>query len=95
LNKDKTDAKKLIIMNPEDNVAVCLCELGPGEEIHVIDDNDDVVLKIMDSVPLGHKVALKTITRDAPIIKYGEIIGKAKADITVGKHVHIHNVTDY
>ncbi|MDF1594400.1 MAG: UxaA family hydrolase [Desulfobacterales bacterium] len=95
MSKVKAVTKKLIIMNPEDNVAVCLCSLEPGEEIDIVYNNDEMVLKIMDQIPLGHKVSLKKILKETSIIKYGEIIGKAKSEITVGKHVHVHNVTDY
>ena len=49
----------------------------------------------MDQIPLGHKVAIKEIRSGNPIIKYGEIIGKATKAIAAGQHVHVHNVTDY
>ena len=95
MNAGKTSSKKVMIINPEDNVAVCLCELEPGEELNFIYNNAETRMKIMDPVPLGHKVALKNIKKEMPIVKYGEIIGLATSDISIGQHVHVHNVTDY
>jgi (2R)-sulfolactate sulfo-lyase subunit alpha len=43
-------------------------------------------------VPLGHKVALKDIKSGDTLIKYGNDIGKAVADIAKGGHAHVHNV---
>lgn len=45
-----------------------------------------------DFIPAGHKVALLDIPENAPIRKYGQIIGFAKTNIRGGDHVHGHNV---
>lgn len=44
------------------------------------------------SVPHGHKVALRTIERGAPVIKYGVPIGRTTNAIQTGEHVHIQNM---
>lgn len=41
----------------------------------------------------GHKYAVRAIAVGEQIIKYGMPIGKAMADIAVGEHVHVHNMT--
>ena len=41
---------------------------------------------------MGHKFALWNIARGQPVIKYGEPIGEAVADIGRGEYVHVHNV---
>src|SRR5262249_29928844 len=43
-------------------------------------------------VGLGHKLALRPIHKGEPVLKYGQIIGFASADIAPGSHVHVHNV---
>ena len=43
-------------------------------------------------MPIGHKVALIDIKEGDTIIKYGEDIGRAKAAIKKGEHLHVHNV---
>lgn len=91
----KTLTAKLMIMKDNDNVAVCLCYLDRSEDVDVYCNNIKIELKIINPVPLGHKVALINIKKEMPIIKYGEIIGKATSDIRPGEHVHVHNVTDY
>ena len=44
------------------------------------------------TIPAGHKVAVREVPADAPIRKYGQIIGFASAPIALGDHVHTHNV---
>ena len=40
----------------------------------------------------GHKYALRDIKSGEDIIKYGNPIGHATADIKKGEHVHSHNL---
>lgn len=49
-------------------------------------------VKLRDNVPLGHKVAMREVAKDAVVIKYGREIGKAVKPIAKGAHVHIHNL---
>ncbi len=49
-------------------------------------------VKLRDNVPLGHKVAMREVAKDAAVIKYGREIGKAVKPIAKGAHVHIHNL---
>ena len=37
---------------------------------------------------------LGEIAEGENIVKYGEVIGKASANIGKGNHVHVHNVVD-
>lgn len=36
-------------------------------------------VKVLEEIPYGHKVALSSIKKDEPIIRYGETIGYANA----------------
>ncbi|CAN2234645.1 SAF_AH_GD domain containing protein [actinobacterium SCGC AAA044-D11] len=80
--------RKVLVLNENDNIAVCLVELGIGEVIR----QDGLNLTIQNLIPRGHKVATRAIAKDDGIIKYGERMGHATADIKVGEHVHTHNV---
>ncbi|MBQ8894643.1 MAG: altronate dehydratase [Clostridia bacterium] len=40
----------------------------------------------------GHKYAIKPLKKGKNVIKYGNPIGHATADIAVGEHVHTHNL---
>jgi altronate dehydratase small subunit len=87
--------KKLILICDEDNVAVSLCNLNRDEEVSIYFKKNTTNLKMIDPIPLGHKIALLNIKKGTEIVKYGEIIGKATSNIRIGEHVHVHNVTDY
>ena len=54
----------------------------------LINKLDNVEVNIAD----GHKYARCNIAKGESIIKYGQPIGHATADIKKGEHVHTHNV---
>lgn len=54
-------------------------------------DNVVVALKEAEGIPAGHKKAIKAIKKGEKIIKYGNPIGVATADIAEGEWVHTHN----
>ena len=58
-------------------------------------DNVGVCLDGSESIPSGHKFALRPISCGEYIVKYGEIIGRATADIQQGEWVHTHNVKSH
>ena len=58
-------------------------------------DNVGVCLDGTENIPAGHKYALKNIGKGEYVIKYGEIIGRATADIHEGEWVHTHNVKSH
>lgn len=76
--------KDYIIINPIDNVAVCLRPFSKGEEVEGV--------TLLEDIPQAHKVALKDINEGEDIIKYGNPIGHATAFIQKGCHVHTQNV---
>jgi altronate hydrolase len=76
-----------IRLHPDDSVVVALTALSRGQRL----PKEDVVL--LDDIAAGHKAAIHRLPTGAPIIKYGQIIGFAAADIEPGQHVHTHNVT--
>ena len=54
----------------------------------LINKLDNVEVNVLD----GHKYARRDIKSGENIIKYGQPIGHATADIKAGEHVHTHNV---
>ena len=82
---------KAIKMNPKDNVATAIDDVESGEVIGV--KNDEVFeIQVLQEIPFGHKFALRDIAKGEEIVKYGEVIGRATAEIRKGEHVHVHNV---
>ena len=57
-------------------------------------DNVEVALRGTDTIPAGHKKAIKPIKKGEKVIKYGNPIGVATADIAEGEWVHTHNVRE-
>lgn len=81
---------KVIIVDARDNVATAKNEIEAGT---VLSCEDGQSINVRETIPFGHKLALRQIARDDPLIKYGQRIGVATSDIAVGELVHIHNVT--
>lgn len=79
---------KYLKINPADNVAVALETLTAGE---VIADKDRKIT-VMEEIPVGHKVALATLNVNDHVVKYGNPIGHAVADIPEGSWVNEKNI---
>ncbi|WP_291766950.1 UxaA family hydrolase [Caldivirga sp. UBA161] len=86
---------KFAIHNKEDNVGVAIEDIRAGEEaqgIYIEDKSNGPVVKAVEDIPLGHKIALRDIKAGKEVIKYGRVIGVAVKDIKAGEHVHTHNL---
>ncbi len=79
---------KVIVISDRDNVATALEPLSAGQTIDVV--GGTVVVR--EAIANGHKVALARIALGEPVLKYGNPIGTATADIAAGDHVHVNNV---
>lgn len=75
-------------IDPKDNLVTCLRAVKNGEEITV----DGEKVKVSGDVPQFHKIAIADIPKGGICYKYGQIIGKASADIKKGDYVHVHNL---
>ncbi len=80
--------RKILILDPRDNIAVCLADLAEGDVIA----QDDITITVKNKIPRGHKIATSNIAKNDGIIKYGERMGHAVAPIAIGEHVHVHNI---
>ena len=84
--------RKIIIINPKDNVATTLTNIKAGEVLQEEINGVKKDIKLNQDIPFGHKFGIKEIPIGSPVIKYGEVIGTASIDIQVGDYVHIHNM---
>lgn len=76
-----------------DSVAVAMRDLSPGQmEGGYLRGPESVTAHLTESVPLGHKFALRDIPSGAEVIEYGVPVAVATAAIAVGQHVHVHNL---
>ena len=78
---------KLIHIHPNDNVAVALADISKGDVLTA----DGMSVTASEDIGRGHKIALFDIATEEPVVKYGNPIGYAKADIKAGEWVHVHN----
>ncbi|ABW01968.1 UxaA family hydrolase [Caldivirga maquilingensis] len=86
---------RFAIHNKEDNVGVAIDDISAGEEAHGVyieDKSNGPIVKAIEDIPLGHKIALRDIKAGEKVIKYGRVIGVAVKDIKAGEHVHTHNL---
>jgi (2R)-sulfolactate sulfo-lyase subunit alpha len=84
-----------IVHDKTDTVGVVVTEdVQPGKDLTgwIMETDETVALKALDAVPLGHKIALGNIKTGDAVMKYGNDVGRAVADIGEGRHVHVHNL---
>ena len=81
---------KIVVLDPDDNVATSLGELPAGHVVTLPGDAGSLTLR--DAIAFGHKFALRAIDTGVDIIKYGAVIGRASTAIEAGDWVHTHNV---
>ncbi|PXW64510.1 SAF domain-containing protein [Chelatococcus asaccharovorans] len=90
--QDHEHDERVILLGPDDNVVVVRRRIDAGSLVRI--GGRDVSQP--KDIPLGHKLASRSIRRGEKIIKYGAPIGSATADIGPGEHVHVHNMkSDY
>lgn len=77
---------RVLRIRSDDDVALALDDLAAGEPLGVGG------VHVIEAVPRGHKVALRTIPKGSLVRKYGHAIGRAAAEIAAGAHVHVHNL---
>lgn len=85
-------AEQAIVIDPRDSVAVAVVELEAGQSCTVRVADDSKTVDILERIPFGHKFALRRIPKGESVLKYGEVIGEATADIEPGAWVHVHNL---
>ena len=75
-----------IRLHAADDVVVARTELPAGTLIPK--ENVRAAVRI----PAGHKIAVRAVSKGAPVHRYNQIIGFATQPIAPGEHVHVHNV---
>jgi (2R)-sulfolactate sulfo-lyase subunit alpha len=85
---------KFLVHAPGDSVGVAVEPISAGETVLgvVLEDNSTTTITAQDAIPLGHKIALVSLSAGDPVTKYGESIGLAIAAIAPGQHLHVHNL---
>ena len=80
--------KRGLIADPSDNVGVVLETVYPGDSV----DFGMVRVTAAAEIHVPGKMALVPISAEAPVRKFGGIIGLASRPIQAGEWVHSHNL---
>lgn len=84
----------ILMHEPDDDVGVAVQDLKAGSEVGAVTLEGKTVgsVKLVDDVPLGHKVAMRDLANGKDVIEYGRVIGMASQAAPRGSHVHTHNL---
>lgn len=77
-----------IKINQADTVVVCLRNYAKDEEFSV----DGKTIKVLQDVPVGHKILIVDTSAGENVIKYGYPIGHAVEDLKAGQWVNDNNL---
>lgn len=83
-----------LVMDERDNVATALDDLPADTTVSrpktdIADKTGPIV--VVEEIPFGHKLAVRTVAKGEDVYKYGEVIGEASQRIEAGEWVHTHN----
>ena len=81
--------RKSLMIKPGDLVACVLEDAQKGDTI-VTAAGETVVL--LEDIEFAHKVCIKDLAKNEPVIKYGEEIGYMLTDVKKGTWIHNHNM---
>jgi hypothetical protein len=77
-----------------DHVGVVLDDVRKGDIVELRDmqgtSHGSTIAR--SDIPFGHKIARTLLKKGAQLLRYGQPIGVATADIVAGDHVHTHNL---
>lgn len=85
-------AIEAIVFESKDNTAVALTDLPKSTGLELKAGNETRRVVLSEPITYQHKFSIVPIKAGQQILKYGQVIGEATADIGPGEHVHIHNM---
>ncbi|MBB5753586.1 UxaA family hydrolase [Prosthecomicrobium pneumaticum] len=79
----RSSTPRVLRLHADDNVIVAIDTIMPGGVAEGVTASE--------RIPKGHKMAVRGIPEGGPVLKFGQIIGFAKAGIAPGAWIHEHN----
>jgi (2R)-sulfolactate sulfo-lyase subunit alpha len=85
---------QFLVHEKTDNVGVATVDIKSGETAKglYMDSQKPIEIQALKDIPLGHKIAVRGMKTGDTVVKYGYDIGKLISDVSVGDHVHVHNL---
>ena len=85
---------QFLVHDRTDTVGVATVDIKAGETVKglYMETREPTEIKVLNDIPLGHKLALEDFKVGDTVLKYGHDIGRVAADIKAGEHVHIQNL---
>ena len=84
-----------VVHDEKDSVGVVVVEgVKAGQSLTgwIMEQDAELDLRAAQDIPIGHKLAIRTLRSGDTVIKYGVDIGRVVADIGPGEHAHVHNI---
>lgn len=88
ITKLPTAENSAIHLHGSDNIAIARVPISEGTTLRIAGRE----VRARAAIPAGHKVALRPIAPGENVVRYGQLMGRARAAIEPGDHVHTHNV---
>jgi (2R)-sulfolactate sulfo-lyase subunit alpha len=84
----------ILMHEPDDDVGVAVVDIKAGAEVGAVtlEGRHVGTVKMLQDVPLGHKVAMHDMAVGKDVIEYGRVVGVASQAVPRGSHVHTHNL---
>ena len=85
---------QFLVHDRTDTVGVATVDIKAEETVKglYMETQEPTEIKVLNDIPLGHKLALQDFKVGDTVLKYGHDIGRVVADIKAGEHVHIQNL---
>ncbi len=84
-----------VVHDADDSVGVIVVEgIKAGQKLSgwIMDQDKTIEFEVKDSIPIGHKIAIRDLNEGDTVIKYNTDIGRVIQPIKKGQHLHVHNV---
>ncbi len=84
-----------VVHDEGDSVGVVVVEgVKAGDKLTgwIMDQDKIITHQAVNDIPIGHKLAIRPLSNNDTVIKYGVDIGRTVAAIQPGEHVHVHNL---
>ena len=79
--------RRSLLINPADDVVCVLEDAYKGDTVKLPNGTE---ITLVEDIEFAHKVCIRDMKKDEPVIKYGEEIGFMLTDLPAGSWIHNH-----